>query len=79
MATKINVSKSGNGHIVRVTREWPDHIESRAYFHHATLHTCQAVADTLRRDIARHGDDVINFTDYPIVTRQRGKKHVYWA
>jgi hypothetical protein len=38
----------------------------RIYFKHHTFSACSAAYDTLRRDMARHGDGVIEFDSLPI-------------
>ena len=77
--TNINISKGHNKFIVRITRTNDAIAESRAYFSYSTLSECQTVADTLRRDIGRHGDDAIVFTDYPIIKRgQSSTRKVVW-
>lgn len=66
---QVTVSKGHGLFFVRVTKETAGDDESRAYFFSPTRAECDATAERLRRDIARHGSDVIVFTNYPIVTK----------
>jgi hypothetical protein len=63
------ITDSTNQHIVALEKNG----ELRCYFKYSSLHTAQAVADTLRRDIARHGDDVVTFETLPLIARRIAK------
>ena len=50
-----------NHHAVVVTIDG----ESRIFFRHDTESVCSAAYNNLRRDVARHGEDVIGFASLP--------------
>ena len=74
---KVYVSKGQQKWIVRIVQD----NESRVYHVSSTLSEAEAMAATLRRDIGRHGDDVIDFTDFPIIVKQRFQRSgkTYWV
>jgi len=55
------VQDSRNQHIVAVNRDG----DMRCFFIDSSSHTASVAAENLRRDIARHGDAVLDFAALP--------------
>lgn len=63
------VQDSRNQHIVAIELNG----ELRSFFTDSSLHTCGAVINTLRRDIARHGESVLEFSSLPLIAVRKAK------
>jgi hypothetical protein len=66
------IQDSRNQHIVAIDSG----VELRCYFKDSSAHTAGAVADTLRRDAARFGQDVgeqANFATLPLIASRKAK------
>lgn len=63
------ITDSRNQHIVAIEKDG----DLRCYFTNASLHTACATFASLRRDIANHGESVVEFDNLPKITRRTAK------
>ena len=63
------ITDSRNQHIVAIEKDG----ELRCYFKNSSLHTAGATPSSLRRDIANHGETVIEFNTLPKITSRIAK------
>ena len=63
------VQDSRNQHIVAIEHNG----EFRCFFTDSSLHTAGVAFENLRRDIARHGESVVDFDSLPKLTSRAGK------
>ena len=63
------ITDSRNQHIVAIEKDG----ELRCYFKNSSLHTAGATLSSLRRDIANHGETVIEFNTLPTITSRIAK------
>ena len=58
-----------NQHIVAIEKD----SELRCYFKNSSLHTAGTALSSLRRDIANHGETVVEFNTLPQITSRIAK------
>ncbi len=58
------ITDSHNQHIVAIEKGE----ELRCFFKHYSLHIAQVAFDNLRRDLARHGESVVEFEKLPKIS-----------
>lgn len=63
------ITDSRNQHIIAIEKDG----ELRCYFKNHSLHTAGAVIETLGRDIARHGETIVDFNALPKITSRTAK------
>lgn len=63
------ITDSRNQHIVAIEKGG----ELRCYFKNSSLHTAGAALNSLRRDIANHGETVVEFNALPKITSRIAK------
>jgi len=63
------IQTENNQHVVAIEKDG----EIRCYFENASLQTAGATLESLRRDIANHGETVVDFTSLPLVSSRTAK------
>ena len=63
------ITDSRNQHIISIEKDG----ETRIYFKNSSLHTACAALSSLLRDIANHGETVVEFGTLPKITSRIAK------
>ncbi|MBI2306110.1 MAG: hypothetical protein HYU78_02295 [Rhodocyclales bacterium] len=63
------ITDSRNQHLVAVEHNG----ELRCYFKDSSSHTASVAFETVKRDIARHGESVVGFAELPLIVSRTAK------